>query len=40
MGIVLESRLVTMKAGEVVYEEGEKTKFIYFIISGEIGLLK
>ncbi|CAD8147742.1 unnamed protein product [Paramecium pentaurelia] len=40
MGIVLESKLVTMKAGEIVYDEGEKTKYIYFIINGEIELLK
>ncbi|CAD8096900.1 unnamed protein product [Paramecium sonneborni] len=40
MGIVLECKLITMKAGEVIYDEGDKTKYIYFIINGEIELLK
>lgn len=40
MGIVLESKLMTMKAGDIIYDEGEKTKYIYFIINGEIELLK
>ncbi|CAD8114582.1 unnamed protein product [Paramecium sonneborni] len=40
IGIVLESKLVKMKAGEIVYDEGEKTKYLYFIINGEIELLK
>ncbi|CAD8091489.1 unnamed protein product [Paramecium primaurelia] len=40
MGIVLENKLITMKAGEIIYNEGEKTKYIYFIINGEIELLK
>lgn len=40
MGIVLESKLVTYKSGDTIYEEGDKTKYIYFIINGEIELMK
>ncbi|CAK87857.1 unnamed protein product (macronuclear) [Paramecium tetraurelia] len=40
MGIVLESKMITMKAGDLFYEEGEKTKYLYFIMNGEIELLK
>lgn len=40
MGIVLECKQITLKAGEIIYDEDEKTKFIYFIVSGEIELIK
>lgn len=40
MGVMLECRSCSYKSGQVVYEEQEKTKFMYFIISGQVELSK
>lgn len=40
MGIILECKMITYNAGEIIYDEGDKPIYIYFIISGEIELSK
>lgn len=34
MGILLECHLITYKAGEILYEEGDKATHIFFVING------
>ncbi|CAD8160847.1 unnamed protein product [Paramecium octaurelia] len=40
MGILLECHKITYKAGETIYDEANKSNYIYFIISGEVELSK
>lgn len=40
MGILLECHKITYKAGEIIYDEGNRSSYIYFIISGEVELSK
>ncbi|CAD8212185.1 unnamed protein product [Paramecium octaurelia] len=40
MGILLECRKITYKAGEIIYEEGSKSNSLFFIINGEVQLSK
>lgn len=40
MGILLECHKITYKAGEIIYDEGNKSSYLYFIINGEVELSK
>ncbi|CAD8200788.1 unnamed protein product [Paramecium pentaurelia] len=40
MGIILECKMITHHAGEILYKEDDKATHIYFIIDGEIELSK
>jgi CRP-like cAMP-binding protein len=40
MGILLECHKVTYKSGEIIYDEGHKSKHIYFIVNGEVEISK
>ncbi|CAD8087910.1 unnamed protein product [Paramecium sonneborni] len=40
MGILLECHKITYKAGDTIYDEGNKSNYIYFIVSGEVELSK
>ena len=40
LGIILEARLITYKSGDILYEEGNKSKELYFIINGLVELSK
>ncbi|KAM3136160.1 hypothetical protein pb186bvf_011782 [Paramecium bursaria] len=40
LGIILEARLITYKSGDILYDEGSKSKELFFIINGLVELSK
>ncbi|CAD8046594.1 unnamed protein product [Paramecium primaurelia] len=40
MGILLECRKISYKSGEIIYQEGNKSNSLFFIINGEVQLSK
>ncbi|CAD8196135.1 unnamed protein product [Paramecium pentaurelia] len=40
MGIILECKMITYHAGEIIFKEDDKATHLYFIIDGEIELSK